>query len=489
MINGYRVRAYGKDEDVIKCRVSKEPFNRVFRGKQRSSDQAEDAYFVNLAYDKPTVVEIIPDCKEINSVEIKPKQFGISHTVKDGKIIFSLDRAMNFTVEVNGIHNMLHFFATKMKPYEKKENDIYFGPGVHYAGFINPKSGQNVYIHPKAYVYGAIFIYKADNVRVYGGGVIDSSLYARGEAAELTEENGLIAKGILDLGLSQKVVNYAGNFVAYECKNLTVEDVIFTDSMFWSFITRNHCKNVVIDNVKLVGQWRYNSDGFDICSSSNVELKNCFIRSFDDCIVVRGAVLEGETEDSRNIRIENNITWCDWGNNLEIWQGEVPNTIKNIEWKNNYLIKMCMIGISVQTWYGSNRTRIKNISYQDIYADNTGETLIPIFQGEDEEEYSVKGHEDFKPTILTINEKMIGKRGKYQKQIDVEDYSDYDLKYSDIEANNVYCDGDALDADIYSYAKCKTLKVENVRLKNVKYDKLKINIPVRNLNIEECENE
>ena len=84
---------------------------------------------------------------------------------------------------------------------------------------------------------------------------------------------------------------------------------------------------------------------------------------------------------------------------------------------------------------------------------------------------------------------MIGKRGKYQKQIDVEDYSDYDLKYSDIEANNVYCDGDALDADIYSYAKCKTLKVENVRLKNVKYDKLKINIPVRNLNIEECENE
>lgn len=485
MINGYSVRAYKKDIEVIKCRVSKEPFNRVFRGKQRDSAQAEDAYFVNLAYDQPTVVEIKPNCQEIKSVEIKPKQFGIDYKINDNIITLNLTKPMNFTVEVNGIHNILHFFATEMKPYEKRENDIYFGPGVHYAGFINPKSGQNVYIHPDAYVYGAIFIYKADNVRIYGGGIIDSSLYARGEVADVEDTSGLIAKGILELGLSQKVVNYSGSFVAYECTNLIVEDIIFTDSMFWAFITRNHCKNVIIDNVKIVGQWRYNSDGFDICSSSNVEVKNCFIRSFDDCIVVRGAVLEGETEDSQNIRIENNVTWCDWGNNLEIWQGEVPNTIRNVEWKNNYLIKMCMIGISIQTWFGSKQTRIQNIKYYNNYVDNTGEILIPIFQKEDDDEYSVCGHEDFRPTIFTINEKMIGKRGEYQKNIDVDDYSEYDLKYSDIEINNVVCDGDALGADIYSYAKGKTLKVENVKIKNVKFDDLKINIPVKNLSIEE----
>lgn len=48
------------------------------------------------------------------------------------------------------------------------------------------------------------------------------------------------------------------------------------------------CTDVEIDNLKVVGQWRYNSDGIDVVNCSRVRVKDCFVRSFDDALVVKG---------------------------------------------------------------------------------------------------------------------------------------------------------------------------------------------------------
>ena len=69
----------------------------------------------------------------------------------------------------------------------------------------------------------------------------------------------------------------------------------------WSTIIRNNCENITVDNIKIIGQWRYNSDGINICASKNVTVKNSFIRSFDDCIITRGAYLEGEDGNVENV--------------------------------------------------------------------------------------------------------------------------------------------------------------------------------------------
>ena len=110
-----------------------------------------------------------------------------------------------------------------------------------------------------------------------------------------------------------------------------IEGITLKDSMFWSLIVRNHCENIVIDNIKIIGQWRYNSDGIDICSSKNVTVKNSFVRSFDDCFVARAPYLKDETEDVENITVENCVMWCDWGKSLEIWCGNKPCAIRNIK--------------------------------------------------------------------------------------------------------------------------------------------------------------
>jgi hypothetical protein len=39
---------------------------------------------------------------------------------------------------------------------------------------------------------------------------------------------------------------------------------------------------VDISNYKLIGLWRYNSDGIEICNSEDVTIRDSFVRSFDD---------------------------------------------------------------------------------------------------------------------------------------------------------------------------------------------------------------
>ena len=101
----------------------------------------------------------------------------------------------------------------------------------------------------------------------FGGGVLDNSCEER--ITEQCYEN-----------------HTKGNFRLYNCENIEVSDVIFTNSSTWVMSMFN-CKNVHIDNVKIVGQWRYNTDGIDIVNSENVFIENSFIRSFDDTITIK----------------------------------------------------------------------------------------------------------------------------------------------------------------------------------------------------------
>ena len=76
-----------------------------------------------------------------------------------------------------------------------------------------------------------------------------------------------------------------------------------------------------ISDFKLIGLWRYNSDGIDICNSQEVTISNSFVRSFDDSIVLKGVNWGKETYDQRpvhNVRASNLVVCCDWGQALEI---------------------------------------------------------------------------------------------------------------------------------------------------------------------------
>ena len=103
-----------------------------------------------------------------------------------------------------------------------------------------------------------------------------------------------MAESFIRCGLPLRDKKYTSALVAYDCENLTIDGIIIRDAMLWTVIVRNHCRKVLIDNIKIIGQWRYNSDGIDICASEDVVVRNSFIRAFDDCFIARGAYLEGE---------------------------------------------------------------------------------------------------------------------------------------------------------------------------------------------------
>lgn len=409
MMKQYEVFLDGVPQKVQPVRVSAMPMNMVWRGKQRPLDQTETAYFVSFDMTCPVHLQVAVTGAAAEHVEIRPLEKRICHTESGGVISFDLDAPGQFTVEVDGCHEALHVFANPPYVYEKRPDDIYFGPGEHDAGLILPHSGQRVVLDAGAWVHGVVYLDGVENVTVEGRGVLDASTYRRaeepvkgGEASDgaaqapadrrgrqpvTNDKEYDIIRAQQALGFSQDKTHYSGILTAYASKNITVDGIILNDGHFWVLILRNNCENVRINNIKIIGQWRYNSDGADLCASSNVVLSNSFIRSFDDSVVVRAPLLEGETDGCRNILVENNVLWCDWGKNLEIWSGDLDSTITNVCFRNNYLIHAPMTAISIATWFGSRKITVEDVVYDGVYVEHDAVHQHCVFQTRDDERY------------------------------------------------------------------------------------------------------
>lgn len=258
----FQMKANGNPVPVWHCRVSAVPMNLGWPDHQRRLEQTEPASFAFFDFSAPVTVEIRVLCKRIEKVEIRPAIYGIQPLVEGDLIRFTLDKPRHFTLEINGFHNALHIFSSHIKKYEisqKDPNVIYFSPGVHQAGAIHLSSGQTVYLAPGAVVYGGIYAENAENIRVLGRGILDCSLFPRADGT---------AEECFGMPLSATIC-------LKNCKNVTIDGVICRDSSMWTIVP-NYCVNVSISDVKLIGLWRYNTNGIDICNSKQVRLPTAF---------------------------------------------------------------------------------------------------------------------------------------------------------------------------------------------------------------------
>jgi len=433
----YRVFVDRTEIFVFPVRVSAYPINRVWPGVQRDVSQTEIAYFAGFDILKTSeiVVEVL-DC-DIETVEIRPLAKAISFKQDGNKISFNLSEPISVTVEINGYHEVLAIFADPPFVYEPQENDIYFASGIHHAGLIVPESGQRVVFARGAVVYGVIYAKDADDVQVIGRGVLDSSPYRRNNDTNGTDGHE-VTEALKKLDITARDVQYAGTFTAYNCKNLLVDGITFVDSPLWTVIVRNGCEDVLINNIKIIGQWRYNSDGVDICASKKVVLQNSFIRSYDDCVVVRAPHLDGETDGCSDIIVKNNTLWCDWGKNLEIWSGHIESEIRNVLFENNYLIHVQSLAVSIDTWFGCDKILVENVCYDGVFAEHDEAHMPQQYQENDDQTYDMSAVSDM-PDIKLIFIR-VGKLGKDlgNQQFDTNvDCSNFDIRYRNISFDNV----------------------------------------------------
>ena len=86
-----------------------------------------------------------------------------------------------------------------------------------------------------------------------------------------------------------------------ECTNVTVKDVTFTSSGFWTE-TYTKCRNVHVEGITVKESTFRNNDGCNIIDCENAVVENCNIDALDDAICLKAYTPEG----CKNVVIRNN---------------------------------------------------------------------------------------------------------------------------------------------------------------------------------------
>ncbi len=92
----------------------------------------------------------------------------------------------------------------------------------------------------------------------------------------------------------------------YEVENLHISGVIIRGSYGWTIVPRKS-ENVVVRNVKLCNGRVQNDDGINPVNSRNVLIEDCFIRSDDDCIALKG--FDNAWGNVENITVRDCVLW------------------------------------------------------------------------------------------------------------------------------------------------------------------------------------
>ena len=353
----------GKALPIEAARDSAFPLNQVWPGYERPISQSRLDACVRFDLAKPGVLEVkVPAGVKDGEVKLRPYGRGEILQVRDGVARVRLDRPQQAVLEFGEGRPQLHVFADPPFAHVPVADEIYFGPGVHEAGLICPTNGQTVCIDAGATVHGALLLEGVTNVTVTGRGILDSSRIRR-----VSPDGRYLRR--LSAEEKAKLVDVTA-FMCRASENVRVEGVVFRDSPFWVLIFRDDCRHVVVDNVKVVGQWRYNSDGIDICGCKDVAVRNSFIRSFDDSFVVRDDWKGGAEGAARNIVCEDCQLWCDWGCNVKAQLSFVDGaTIEQVKVRRCVFANVQAMGVIVAARPGGRNGVVRDVAVEDIELD------------------------------------------------------------------------------------------------------------------------
>lgn len=268
------------------------------------------ASFTSFAFNGSPVDVKITFHATVNSVKIRPLNFGINPVQTNNVITFTLQDPKKLSIEVNDRTNPLFLFAEK-PDVPNTSATYYYGPGVHKVGLrkiIN--SNESVYIAAGAVVEGSFVLpYNSSNVSIKGRGILTMGEWPH-ESLDISY-----------LGSRSAIKSNGTSF-------LQMEGLIIANSCGWTIPIYNS-DNLTHDNqfrnLKLIS-WNGNTDGIWVNGNNNI-VDDCFIFNNDDIFMSHGAT---------NCRISNIVAWGGpWGRLY--WLGPQQST-SDIVFENINLI-------------------------------------------------------------------------------------------------------------------------------------------------------
>ncbi len=245
-------------------------------------------------FDGEVEIEVTVPKMELEQVTVSPLSYGIEPEIdaENHTVTFRVTEPDTYTVLFNDSpERAIHIFANPLEedvPDLDDENVIYIGPGEWNMGTIALEEGQTLYIAGGAVVYGRVLAEGVNDITIRGRGIIDGSKFPGWKAQ--------------------------APFVSLEinaCNNVNVKDIIVLNPNCWVY-QGYETENMVIDGLKIIS-CRPNGDGISLQSCRNAEVKNGFVRSWDDSLVVKNYY-----RNSSNISFTNMQLWTDFAQSMEV---------------------------------------------------------------------------------------------------------------------------------------------------------------------------
>ena len=381
---GYEVTVDGVKAPVSEVRCSAIPFNRRWPGHQRQIEQTELCGMVRFAFAGRATVSVTAD-RDFKTVKVRPLSRDVAICRAGRTVTFVLTRPGGYSVEFDGYHNNLHVFADVADAQERiPPGTITFGPGFHDIGIRTLTSGDTVYIDPGAVVYGGFCASNATDIVIFGRGIIDGG--------RLKEEILFPASGDGREDCRNAKRWHAIDF--RNCRNVRIGGVVFRDSLLYS-IAMWGCEDVTVSGVKIVGQWRFNTDGIDLHNCRRARVADCFARTFDDTFCFKAHAGYGNCEDGV---FERCVAWNDWGKAFEVGVECRADHLRRLAFRDCDCIHAVGVALDVANVdYG----RVSEVLFEDIRIENDDPMPSPQMQRNDDSAFNAQAGLDRPPRLFS----------------------------------------------------------------------------------------
>jgi hypothetical protein len=340
----YEVWINGIRAIVYVARVQDPPWEK----EKTNLDFGGNYSFSSFNIKGPVKIKIRSLNKSLAGTILRPDNAKVKQLVKNEKeISFTLDKPIKLIIEPDGKNAPLLLFANPVIDYKYSAGDknvIYFGPGIHKpdSAIVRVRDNQILYLAEGAIVKAGIIV-SGNNTTICGSGILCGNEFVWGKDAR----NMLLITG----------------------NNVVVKDIVIRGAAHWTMLLWE-CHNIVIDNIKILGGRAQNDDGINPVNAQDVLIKNCFLRTDDDCIALKGMQAQPSEKNVERITVENTILWCDRAKTILLGHESRSEYMRNIKFQNIDVVHFGHHSIVIEP---GEKMKLENVLFKNIRINGNGQ--------------------------------------------------------------------------------------------------------------------